>query len=528
MRNAALLVALVVVLLAAFTGVLATPFLAAAAVLLTFVLGRASTRANAKAAELPQPVLEFDVTQVSQRDDLGELQSSLALLARGTAADNAVLWRIDGDIARPVAAANSVLPPALPLRGNPLAWVAREGTPIRFDLTPHWAADGSRVIALRLFARENRGWILTLELKPATDFIDYATYDTAAAPLRLLVELKDRRSDTDADRRRLEQLLDVLRRIPVAIDLETFGEELITAALRLTGGTGGVVGVWDGARGRVVGVVGVDGGPQIGAEFEPPASELALAIRAGVPLVRSTGAWKPGPTQIANAADRWAARPREFVALPLVTHNGTPGVLGLWTTDGELDDAGIQLISAIAPYAAMHLEHATAYGRLQKTADTDGLTSLHNRRAFDAALAAEASRFERYGRPLSLLLVDLDHFKNVNDTFGHEAGDEVLRRVAEIIRACVRDVDTPARYGGEEFAVLLPETPVASARDVAERIRVSVEAAAINFEGRSIPVTVSIGIASAPEHTAAADALVGDADEALYAAKEAGRNRVVG
>jgi diguanylate cyclase (GGDEF)-like protein/PAS domain S-box-containing protein len=166
------------------------------------------------------------------------------------------------------------------------------------------------------------------------------------------------------------------------------------------------------------------------------------------------------------------------------------------------------------------LEEANA--RLQALAVTDGLTGVRNRAALDERLADEFARSVRHGRPLSLVLLDVDHFKAFNDAYGHPAGDDVLRRVAGVLGRTVRCTDLVARYGGEEFAVLLPDTELAGAMVLAERCRRAV--AAEPWERRL--VTVSIGVATVTGDTPTADDLVRRADEALYRSKQAGRNRV--
>ena len=160
---------------------------------------------------------------------------------------------------------------------------------------------------------------------------------------------------------------------------------------------------------------------------------------------------------------------------------------------------------------------------LERLSVTDGLTGLMNHRALTQRLADEAVRSQRTERPFVFMMADVDHFKQYNDQFGHPAGDEVLKRVATILREATRDVDCAARYGGEEFALLLPETDGAGGLEVAERIRQHVAAA--EFPGRKI--TLSIGLAEFPRDSADASALISLADQALYAAKQAGRNQVV-
>jgi two-component system cell cycle response regulator len=164
--------------------------------------------------------------------------------------------------------------------------------------------------------------------------------------------------------------------------------------------------------------------------------------------------------------------------------------------------------------------------RLERLALTDGLTQMHNRRHFQMRLAEEFRRAQRYDNPLALILADLDHFKAVNDTSGHVQGDVVLRKVAACFQACIRDTDTAARWGGEEFAVVLPQTHLAGALTVAERIRRDVAALKLGA-GELGVVTASLGVSSYPAaHVHTTDELVRSADEALYRAKREGRNRV--
>jgi diguanylate cyclase (GGDEF)-like protein len=164
---------------------------------------------------------------------------------------------------------------------------------------------------------------------------------------------------------------------------------------------------------------------------------------------------------------------------------------------------------------------------LEMLATTDGMTSLLNRRHFDALARAEWARFQRYGRPLSLLLLDIDHFKSINDRFGHDAGDLVLKAVAQTCKLTKRQTDVVARFGGEEFVLLLPETDEAAAEIAAERLRKSIQDHPRILPGENLQVTVSIGVAGATLGMAAFEVLLKRADEALYKAKHSGRNRVV-
>ncbi|HED15262.1 MAG TPA: diguanylate cyclase [Gammaproteobacteria bacterium] len=156
----------------------------------------------------------------------------------------------------------------------------------------------------------------------------------------------------------------------------------------------------------------------------------------------------------------------------------------------------------------------------------DGLTRLLNRRAFDDRLNDEYSRSKRYNQPLSLLMLDLDHFKQVNDKYGHPAGDEVLRQIAQLLRDSVREMDAVARYGGEELAVILPTTDLIHARALAERIRCSVASYEFTTGARKVYITVSIGLAVLPDHALTPVQLIDAADQALYTSKNQGRDQV--
>ncbi len=171
------------------------------------------------------------------------------------------------------------------------------------------------------------------------------------------------------------------------------------------------------------------------------------------------------------------------------------------------------------------LRHKTE--ELDRLAHTDTLTGIANRRHFDEALEREVDRSSRYRRPLSVVMIDLDHFKQLNDTHGHLGGDHALKAVADVLVREVRKPDLVARYGGEEFAVVLPETSARDAVTVAERIREKLASMCVVWEGQELAVTASMGVASCPSVAVArAEELLERADSALYAAKASGRNRV--
>jgi diguanylate cyclase (GGDEF)-like protein len=184
-------------------------------------------------------------------------------------------------------------------------------------------------------------------------------------------------------------------------------------------------------------------------------------------------------------------------------------------------------IAALSSEAALAMEVVALYDHMKIMAVTDGLTGLINHREFYQALRRELERARRYRHNLSLLIIDVDDFKQFNDRYGHPAGDFALRRVADLLRKCSRATDIISRYGGEEFAVILPESTPAGSFMVAERIKT--EVSEHNFiSGSKVPVhlTVSIGIYSSEDGGVSEDQMVSLADEAAYLAKKSGKNRV--
>lgn len=164
---------------------------------------------------------------------------------------------------------------------------------------------------------------------------------------------------------------------------------------------------------------------------------------------------------------------------------------------------------------------------LERVARTDGLTGLYNRRELDRILAEEIRRAERFGKSVSLIIGDIDHFKNFNDTHGHQAGDEALRTVARTLTENLRDVDKACRFGGEEFVVILPECDAEAAHQAAERVRAAVKATVFHLHGeQTAKVTISLGVATSPGDGDTPATLLKRADFALYKSKEHGRNRV--
>jgi diguanylate cyclase (GGDEF)-like protein len=210
------------------------------------------------------------------------------------------------------------------------------------------------------------------------------------------------------------------------------------------------------------------------------------------------------------------------IALPLAG-----GMLSLGRRGEGFTAAERELLSSLIGQAALSIENASLHEQVQRQAVTDELTGLSNHRRFQDVMDGELERARRFGHEVGLLMLDIDNFKSVNDTYGHQQGDVVLREVARVVRDASREIDEPARYGGEEMAVTLPETDLEGAFNLAERVRLAIEQLAVpKMDGSgTLQVTASLGVASA--RGAAKRDLVEAADRALYQAKRSGKNRTI-
>jgi diguanylate cyclase (GGDEF)-like protein len=207
------------------------------------------------------------------------------------------------------------------------------------------------------------------------------------------------------------------------------------------------------------------------------------------------------------------------------------GVISVWRPERAFTHRERELFHYLAGQAAVSIENVGLHETVERQAVTDELTGLSNRRRFQETLAAEVERSKRFGQELGLVMLDIDDFKAVNDNYGHQQGDVVLREVAKILRASSREIDEPARYGGEELAVVLPGTDIEGAHNLAERVRAGIAALRLPIVGdegaEPLRITASFGAAALSDATGNSRALVAAADEALYEAKRAGKNRTV-
>lgn len=229
--------------------------------------------------------------------------------------------------------------------------------------------------------------------------------------------------------------------------------------------------------------------------------------------------WNPLPE------NRWV---RSYIGMPLSFRDRTIGFLSLFhATPGFYTFDHAERLKAFASQTATAMENARLYAELLHKADTDELTGLRNRRSFFELGGREVERAIRFKHPLSAMMIDLDYFKQVNDTFGHPVGDRLMVVVADQFRKNLRNVDLVARYGGDEFVALLPENDLSSAMEVAHRLKKAIESASVETAHGKAHVGVSIGVAELNENSRNLSALIESADRALYHAKQYGRSRVV-
>lgn len=352
---------------------------------------------------------------------------------------------------------------------------------------------------------------------------------TALAEARAAGLTRERLLEEQGDR--LRHILEMTREMSGSLSLRYVAETTATSTRQLADCDRVVVYVSSEQDGTLEAVHDTGVGSLAGAQ------RCTVEVGDGVVgrVAASARATSAGPTEAAadvSDDEPWVD------ALPLVVGARVVGVLecrsrkrrqqaqgGASSDVVAIDPAALGAVEMLAVHAGSSIEAARLHGEVERLAEADALTGLANRRRLNADLDAEVARASRYGRPLAFVMLDLDHFKRLNDTFGHQHGDVVLQEVAALISGSLRSTDTAYRYGGEELAVLVRESDAESAGQLAERLRGEIEAR-FSAPGEPARVTASFGVAETTAAIADAESLVRAADAALYRAKRAGRNRV--
>ncbi len=326
-------------------------------------------------------------------------------------------------------------------------------------------------------------------------------------------ELSSRVGELEAERGRFKETLQRYGETLAAThDLNALVGAVLDTAVQATRARGGRLLLYD---------------PERGEAIEQARIGTARGSRTDLPMVVAAGIGLEGEALSAHEP-RVVQAPRAMLAVPILREHQ---LLGLVTTvdpeDGGFGDEDIESLSALAVQAGVAIENARLHRVVERQAVTDALTGLANRRQFYEVLGREYERSQRFGTPLSLILLDIDDFKHINDTRGHLAGDAVLHGVAATLAELIREIDMAARYGGEEFAILLPQTAQEGAAQLAERLRREIATRPIRFGPDEIEgITASFGVAAGPEDSMTQIDLIASADAALYQAKRDGKNHV--
>lgn len=389
---------------------------------------------------------------------------------------------------------------------------------IRFAATPVSVADGQRLV-LTIASRQ-------APIAMTRDRLRHwlPRFASRIDRLRSLVvaQAAHERSDRSAD-----LVLFTAAQLQEQRDVEDLGQVLCTAAAQLTGARRVALVRWHASEGKgevawatrghlVTPEWPVDAGAEVAKSCE---HDRLVFIEDG--MSRADGFVVFGGTEIK----------RTLASLAIVPMKAQEGIIGALVLESDPpahmtrgDAKNLRLLALLGTAA---LETLWEIEEINRRARTDALTGLANRQQFEERLTRIVMETNRFGGSCALVVIDIDRFKHVNDTYGHQVGDEVLKEVSRVLQNAVRTVDLCARYGGEEMALLLPQTDLAGAGLLAERLRRAVGDEPVRVKGHEIPITISLGVAAYPEGASSRDELFAAADRALYSAKRAGRNKVI-
>ena len=397
--------------------------------------------------------------------------------------------------------------------------ISTDGERVAFASTPMPSTNGARhVLAvaakargeLKLGREQLRTWLPRLGRRLAT-----------------LRSLLDAQAAVSQSERHADLLLLTATQLQDHRTIGDLGASLCTAASHMMGTRRVALVRWNATRAAGEVAYSIRGHPIATGSAVTPESQVGAACIGDYPVLIED-ATDRGRGFIVFGGDEEA---HALGALAIIPLRGGDGVIGALVMESEspipitpTDAKNLRLLGVMAAHA---LETVWEIEEINRRARTDALTGLANRQQFEERLTRIVMETNRFGGSCTLVIADIDRFKHVNDTYGHQVGDEVLKRVAVALQAEIRNVDLCARYGGEEMALLLPQTDIAGGRQLAERLRVAVGGRPFVIGGRDIRVTISLGLATYPEGARDRDELFSAADRALYVAKREGRNRVV-
>lgn len=456
-----------------------------------------------------------------------------------TGASWAALWNATGSAVAPTlveyAGAESAVPGAVPqldAKGAGLvAWAAQQsvgemctdGDVVHFAATPVIATDGLRLIlSVSGIAIDGTDGVLRMQRDELRRWLP-----RFAARILAVRSLLDAQAAGSRAERHADLLLLTAAQLQEHRTVEELGSSLCSAASHMTGARRVSLVRWFSST-RLGEVAYATRGHLVSAGWPVSAlSQTGAACLAGDPMIMASASGRNPLLRVYGGDEP----ERTLGALAIIPLRGAEGVIGALVIENDApapvsptDAKNLRLLGLLGAAA---LETVWEIEEINRRARTDALTGLANRQQFEERLTRIVVETKRFGGSCVLVVLDIDRFKHVNDTFGHQSGDQILQQVATTLQKEVRTVDLLARYGGEEMAFLLPQTDLAGGCQLAERLRQAVSAHAFVVQGREVPITISLGVAAYPAGARDRDDLFAAADRALYEAKRGGRNKVM-
>ncbi|MEK7393478.1 MAG: diguanylate cyclase [Fibrobacterota bacterium] len=435
--------------------------------------------------------------------------------------------------------ADAHIAPGARLLGNALRSGLLTGDVANYGESPEYYPDGERVLSLMALPVRNEETgdlqaLLVVDHKSPRAFSDehYQYFKRFAGIASALVTVQSARNAIQRQATITNTFYDIQSRLTRHLKTEDLLQVLDSALKTLFPLERLAISMWNPQRqmAQIQSISGSVPGPAVGTYYDlaDQRSLVGAVFRTGRELLVKNYAASSRSMFESRLDAEFDWKPQEAIAAPFLNDERQCfGVLSLETsTNGSYSELDAKLLSAIAAIAAGALTRARMYQEMERLATIDGLTQVPNHRHFQTLLNQHIDIATRYGHNIGLLLFDIDHFKQFNDTYGHAIGDLVLKEVARTVSGAIRSTDVLARYGGEEFVVLIPQSDATGAMQSAERVRAAVEGMNVTHEGKSLHVTISIGVCLFPEMATVKQDFIDGSDKAMYYSKKTGRNRV--